>query len=88
MVDEVAACLDQPAEEPLRAAMAHCTMELESYLEVQRAQEPRASGAQDELRWLARHLRSERADATLVVRHIRRVLGRVDAHRRGGGGAT
>lgn len=88
LVDEVAACLDQQVEEPLQSAMSRCTAELESYLEVQRAREPRAGGAQEELRWLARHLRSERADTTLVVRQIRRVLGRVDAHRRGTGGAT
>jgi hypothetical protein len=88
LVDEVAACLDQPTDEPLRAAMDRCNTELESYLEVQRAREPRAGGAQDELRGLARQLRSERADATLVARRIRRVLGRVDAHRKGDGEGT
>lgn len=62
--------------------MARCTMELESYLEVQRAREPRAA-AQDELRGLAGQLRSDRGDATHVVRRIHRVLGRLDAHRRG-----
>jgi hypothetical protein len=83
LVDEVAAALDQPGDEPLREAMARCTSELEAYLEVQRAREPRVGGAQDELRGLAGQLRSDRPDATLVVRRIRRVLGRVDAQRRG-----
>ncbi|HEX8115056.1 MAG TPA: hypothetical protein VF516_45320 [Kofleriaceae bacterium] len=88
LVDEVVACLDQPDGEPLRAAMARCNTELESYLEAQRAREPRFGGAQDELRGLARQLRSDRPDATLVVRQIRRVLGRVDAHRRGSSDAA
>ncbi|HEX3479432.1 MAG TPA: hypothetical protein VHT91_30625 [Kofleriaceae bacterium] len=82
LVDEVAAALDEPGDEPLQQAMARCTMELESYLEVQRAREPRAA-AQDELRGLAGQLRSDRGDATHVVRRIHRVLGRLDAHRRG-----
>lgn len=68
--------------------MARCTGELETYLEAQRAREPRAGGAQDELRGLAGQLRSDWPDATLVLRRIRRVLGRVDAQRRGTGGAT
>lgn len=67
--------------------MARCTNELETYLEVQRAREPRAGGARDELRALADQLRSDRPDAMLVVRRIRRVLGRVDDQRRGTGGA-
>jgi hypothetical protein len=87
LVEEVAAALDQPGDEPLREAMARCTTELEAYLEVQRTREPRAGGAQDELRGLAGQLRSDRTDAAHVVRQIRRVLGRVDAHRRGPGGA-
>jgi hypothetical protein len=82
LVDEVAAAIDEPGDEPLQQAMARCTTELEAYLEVQRAREPRA-GAQDELRGLVGQLRSDRADATDVVRRIRRVLGRLDAHRRG-----
>jgi hypothetical protein len=82
LVDEVAAALDEPGDAALREAMARCTAELEAYLEVQRAREPRA-GAQDELRGLASQLRSDRSDATHVVRQIRRVLGRIDAHRRG-----
>ncbi len=68
--------------------MARCTPELESYLEIQRTREPRTAGAQDELRGLAGQLRSASPDAAHVVRRIRRVLGRVDAHRRGPGGAT
>lgn len=87
LVDEVADALDQSGDEPLRTAMARCTTELEAFLEAHRASEPRGSGAQDELRGLAGQLRVDRADATLVVRRIRRVLGRVDAHRRGSGGA-
>jgi len=87
LVEEIADALDQPGDEPLRSAMARCNTELEAYLEAHRAREPRGSGAQDELRGLAGQLRSDRADATLVVRRIRRVLGRVDAHRRGSGGA-
>jgi hypothetical protein len=82
LVDEVAAALDQPGDQPLREAMARCTTELEAYLEVQRTREPRV-GAQDELRGLAGELRSDRPDAAHVVRRIRRVLGRVDANRRG-----
>lgn len=62
--------------------MARCTTEMEAYLEAQRAREPRV-GAQDELRGLAGQLRSASPDAAHVVRRIRRVLGRVDAHRRG-----
>jgi hypothetical protein len=88
LVDEVAAALDRPGDEPLRTAMARCTTELESYLEAARAREPRPGSARDELRGLAGQLRSDRPDATLVVRRIRRVLGRIDAHRRGAGGAT
>lgn len=87
LVDEVAAALDGPGDEPLREVMARCTNELETYLEVQRAREPRAGGARDELRALADQLRSDRPDAMLVVRRIRRVLGRVDDQRRGTGGA-
>lgn len=83
LVDAVAAALDEPADEPLREALARCTIELEAYLEVQRAREPRTSGAQDELRGLASQLRSDRPDAMLVMRRIRRVLGRVDAQQRG-----
>lgn len=67
--------------------MARCNHEIEAYLEAHRAREPRG-GAQDELRGLADQLRSDRPDAALVVRRIRRVLGRVDAHRGGSGGAT
>lgn len=80
------ACLDRPDDESLRAAVARCNTELESYLEAQRAREPRPGGARDELRGLAGQLRSDRPDATLVARRIRRVLGRVDAHRRGSSG--
>jgi hypothetical protein len=83
LVDEVVACLDQPDPDdaPVRAAVARCTTELESYLEDQRAREQRVAAAQDELRGLAHQLRSDRPDGTLVVRRIRRVLGRIDARR-------
>lgn len=87
LVDEVVACLDQPDDESLRAAVVRCNTELEVYLEAQRAREQRDAAARDELHALARQLRSERPDATLVVRRIRRVLGRIDA-RRGSGGAA
>ena len=88
LVDEIVACLDQPDGEPLRAAVVRCNTELEAYLEDQRARDQRAAGAQDELRGLARQLRSDWPDATVVVRRIRRVLGRIDARSRGGGGAA
>jgi hypothetical protein len=88
LVDEVADALDQPGDEPLRTAMARCTTELEAYLEAHRAREPGGSDAQEELHGLAGQLRADRSDATLVVRRIRRVLGRVDAHRRGPGGGA
>ncbi|HEX3760448.1 MAG TPA: hypothetical protein VHW23_17150 [Kofleriaceae bacterium] len=88
LIDEVVACLDpslgDPRDESLRAAVARCNSELETYLEAQRARELRAGAAQDELRGLARQLRSDRGEATAVVRRVRRVLGRVDAQRRGG----
>jgi hypothetical protein len=87
LVDQVVACLDrsgEPRDEPLRAAVDRCNTELEDYLELQRAREPRPVAAQDELRGLARELRADRGDATAIVRRVRRVLGRVDAQRRGG----
>jgi hypothetical protein len=83
LVDEVASALDQPGGEALQEAMVRCTAELEAYLEGQRTRESRSVGAPDELRGLAGQLRSDRSDAAHVVRRIRRVLGRVDAHRRG-----
>lgn len=86
LVEAVVACLDLPVDEPLHAVVAECNAELEACLEVEREHEPTAASAQDELRWLVRQLRSERADTTLVMRRIRRVLGRVDAHRRPGAG--
>jgi hypothetical protein len=90
LVDEIVACLDRPDPDdaPVSAAVARCTTEIESYLEDQRAREQRAAAAQDELRGLARQLRSDRPDGALVVRRIRRVLGRLDARRRGSGSAT
>jgi len=92
LVDEVAACLDpslvgpagQPLDLRLRVAVARCTAEAEGYLEAQRERELRASAAEDELRGLAAQLRSDRGDATLIVRRLRRILGRVDDQRRGG----
>lgn len=82
------ACLDQPDNESLQAAVVRCNTELEAYLEAQRTRESRAAATQEELRGLARQLTSDRLDATLVVRRIRRVLGRIDAHRRGTGGES
>lgn len=87
LVDHVVACLDrtgEPRGEPLRAAVDRCTTELEAYLELERVREPHPIAAQDELRGLARQLRADRGDATAVVRRVRRILGRVDAERRGG----
>lgn len=85
LVEEVIACLDAPSlDQPLRATVAQCNAELESCLEAERerARDGAAPSAQDELRRLARQLVSDRADTTVIMRRIRRVLGRVDAHAR------
>lgn len=66
-------------DDPLHAIVAQCNLELEACLEVHRERESTAVTAQDELRWLVRLLRAERADPTPVMRRIRRVLGRIDA---------
>jgi hypothetical protein len=79
LVEEVIACLDAPVGEPLKTAVARCNAELESCLEAQREQETHAS-PKDELRGLARQLASEPADTRVIMRRIRRVLGRVDGH--------
>ena len=76
---------DEPAAalgEQRRGAVAECTSALERYLEMQRDVvdfEDRATSAADDLRRLARLLTVvERPEVPMVMRQIRRVLGRLD----------
>jgi hypothetical protein len=85
LVGEVIARLDPPAvDPPLREVVARCNAALEDHLEAERAVGPcdaddPIAAARDELSRLLRLLRLvEPADAALVVRAIRRVLGRFD----------
>jgi hypothetical protein len=83
LVGQVVACLDTRADELLYEAVSRCNGALENYLEVQRERETRedpAAAARDELMRLAHLLTAvDRADAAIVMRQIRRVLGRFDA---------
>ena len=84
LVSEVIASLEAPpVDEPLCAVVGRCNAELESFLEAKRDREPRDDDdlivARDDLSRLLRLLAVvERADAPMVVRQIRRVLGRLD----------
>jgi hypothetical protein len=81
-VRDVIRHLDAPGE-PLRGAVARCNASLEHCLEDRRALrdiEATAATAKDELKRLAGLLaRVDPADAGMVMRQIRRVLGRFDA---------
>lgn len=82
LVGEVAACLGGSSDGALAAAVERCNAALETALEgqrpVPRAEDPAA--LREELRGLARLLvAADRGDAPLVMRQIRRVLGRLDA---------
>ena len=87
LVGEVVACLDASADQLLYDAVARCNAALESCLEAQREREAReredpAAAARGELMRLVQLLTAvDRADAALVMRQIRRVLGRFDARR-------
>jgi hypothetical protein len=66
----------------LRGAVSECTASLELFLEMQRDVcdlDERPDTTADDLRRLARLLTAvERADVAMVLRQIRRVLGRLD----------
>jgi ribosomal protein L29 len=87
-VNELVAHLELPADELLYDAVARCNAALESCLEAQREREAREredpiAALRDELTRLAQLLAADRSDAVLVMRQIRRVLGRFDAgHKR------
>ena len=77
-LEQLIDCLESSGEASLRAAVGRCTEAVEDCLEMYRQREPPPGNAQDELRWLVRHLRAG-ADPTSALRRIRRVLGRIDA---------
>jgi hypothetical protein len=82
LVGQVVACMDQRADELLYDAVSRCNAALESYLELQPHPPPGdpVAAARDELTRLASLLNTvDRADAAIVMRQIRRVLGRFDA---------
>jgi hypothetical protein len=81
LIDGVVCCLDGASAEPLDAAIARCNAALESGLEAARVRTGAPATVQDELRELALLLVADVADATVVMRRIRRVLGRLDARR-------
>jgi hypothetical protein len=84
LVSQVVARLETPTDELLYDAVARCNAALETYLEAQREREARerddpAAAIRDDLTRLAHLLTAvDRADAALVMRQIRRVLGRFD----------
>jgi hypothetical protein len=84
LVNHVVACLDTPTDELLYDAVARCSAALETQLEAQREREAREredplAAARDELLRLAQLLTAvDRGDVALVMRQIRRVLGRLD----------
>jgi hypothetical protein len=85
-VREVIRHLDDPGapgtHEPLRGVVARCNASLEDCLDTEREHRDRdssAGAAKDELKRLAGLLaKVESADAAMVMRQIRRVLGRFD----------
>jgi hypothetical protein len=85
LIGDVVARLEAPvAGEPLSGIVAECNAALEVCLELQRDVGDRddlVATAKDDLKRLARLLTVvERADVPFVMRQIRRVLGRFDAH--------
>lgn len=80
-IDSVVRCLDGGSAGSLDAALDRCNAALESCLETARGRATAQAPAQDELRELALLLVADVADAAVVMRRIRRVLGRIDAQR-------
>jgi hypothetical protein len=85
LVGDVVNRLESPVDDGLRGSIAECNTALELFLEMQRDacdRDELAASAGDDLRRLARLLSLvERADVPLVLRQIRRVLGRLDTRR-------
>jgi hypothetical protein len=82
LVDSVVTHLETTADQPLPGAVAECNAALETCLEARREVPSRGStvAARDELRRLARLLKIvEPPDSVLVLRQIRRILGRFDS---------
>ena len=82
LVEGVVTHLETNADQPLPGAVAECNAVLETCLEARREAPGRGStaAARDELRRLARLLKVvEPPDSVLVLRQIRRVLGRFDS---------
>ena len=77
LVEDVVTYLETTADHPTPGAVAECNAALEVCLEARREVPGRGSvlAARDELRRLARLLK----DSVLVLRQIRRVLGRFDS---------
>ncbi|TMQ10400.1 MAG: hypothetical protein E6J91_26850 [Deltaproteobacteria bacterium] len=82
LVHDVVAYLGTSPDELLYDAVSRCNTALESYLEMQREREARedpVTAARDELLRLAQLLTAvDRDEVPLVMRQIRRVLGRFD----------
>lgn len=82
LVEGVVTHLETTADQPMPGAVAECNAVLETCLEARREAPGRGStvAAREELRRLARLLKVvEPPDSVLVLRQIRRVLGRFDA---------
>ena len=84
LVGNVVATLETPSfHEPLSKVVAECNAALENCLEAQRDSRERdesAMASADELKRLARLLMIvDRSDAVIIMRQIRRVLGRFDS---------
>jgi hypothetical protein len=82
LVGDVVSRLELPADDRLQGSIAECNSALELFLEMQRDacdRDEHRPSAGDDLRRLARLLSFvDRADVPLVLRQIRRVLGRLD----------
>jgi hypothetical protein len=84
LVGNVVANLEAPAaHEPLRKVVSECNAALEAALDAHRDscdRDESPTSASDELKRLSRLLMVvDRADVVIVMRQIRRVLGRFDA---------
>jgi hypothetical protein len=82
LVEVVVSHLETTSDQPAPGAVAECNAALEVCLEARRDAPGRGSvrAARDELRRLARLLKVvEHPDSVLVLRQIRRVLGRFDS---------
>ena len=82
LVGDVVNSLESPVGDQVRGSIAECNAALELFLEMQRDacdRDELGTTAADDLKRLARLLNLvERADVPLVLRQIRRVLGRLD----------